>query len=108
MKSLLRNIHFPLIVSIISAAYGIFIFALYFPYEGESRNDGIGFCLGFLGLPTTLIGTLPLTLLPSSWDQQNIIGALTITVCYFAQWQMIAWFLNKWLALPKCHQNING
>jgi hypothetical protein len=98
MKTLLRKIRFPWIVSIGSALLGVIILAIFVPARGESSIEGVSFTLGYLSFPLTLLGSLVLWLMPSSWGPDDLIVPFVCAFFYFAQWQLLAWLLHRWLS----------
>jgi hypothetical protein len=68
------------------------------PAGGESAIEGPSFTLGFLGLPMTILASLVLSLVPLSWGHDEIIVPLVGSFFYFAQWQLIAWLVHRWIA----------
>jgi hypothetical protein len=99
MKAFLRKIHAPWIVSISSALFALTIFVLCFPQGGEARSEGIGFTMGFLGIPMTL-GAIFLAWIPMSWDPNGYIPPIVTTILFLIQWQVVAWWIHKWINRP--------
>ena len=100
MKALLRKTRTPWIISIGSALFGLFIFALCFPQAGEGRAEGIGFTLGYLGFPSTIIAFILFAWIPHSWDPNGFIPPIVTTIFFLAQWQLIALWIHRWLQPP--------
>jgi hypothetical protein len=65
---------------------------MYLP-TGEGRTDGIGFTIGIFGMPLTLLGMAIMSMVPLSWDSADWLWAILVSLCYFAQWQLIAWII---------------
>jgi hypothetical protein len=93
MRLISRHTH--LIVSVGSAALGLVVFAAFYPAGGESRSEGIGFTLGYLGLPSTIVASGLIALMPVSWDPHEYVGPVLCTLCYLIQWQFVAWLIYR-------------
>ena len=84
------------VVSLASAFLGIIALALLLPSGGEARTEGIGMTLGILGFPLTFVAYALLDLLTREGTTGSVVvDAMVIAVCYFLQWQAIAYVLGR-------------
>ena len=86
--------HSYLLISIGTGVFGLFVLIGGLVRGGEVRSEGIGFVLGPLGLPTTLLA-ICLYWIPISWDPGDFIMPTFTGLLFLAQWQLVAWLVYR-------------
>jgi hypothetical protein len=86
--------HTYLLISIGTGVFGLFVLIGGLIQGGEARSEGVGFVLGPLGFPSTLL-VFCLFAMPLSWDPGDFIIPTFTGLLFLAQWQTVAWLVHR-------------